>query len=179
MIRRVTRASLAVASAIAKVLLLLLGLMGTAVVVLALTGTLKMFIVSSGSMSPVYEKGDLTFNVSIPASSIEIGDIVTLDSARTGEAITHRVISLESDGSIRMQGDAVGIPDNENYQTGEMVWKPAASIPWIGYPLSMVLNPTVLVLLIGGLLILAIFGDAKQPKHQPIDEPSIPAPSNQ
>lgn len=167
-----------IVSNIAKVLLALFGLLGVAVVALALTGTLKTFIVSSDSMSPVYERGTLTFNVSVPASSIEIGDVVTLPSARTGEDITHRVISLESDGSVRMQGDAVDIPDNENYVPGDQVWKPVASVAWVGYPLSMLIQPTVLVVLIGALLMLAVFGERKRTQPEPAPQPSETEYSN-
>ena len=64
-------------------------------VVLALTAGITLIMFRTGSMSPSIPAGAVAVVQRVPASSIEIGDVVTVD--RSGDLpVTHRVTSVEA-----------------------------------------------------------------------------------
>lgn len=116
--------------------------------------TLIMF--KTGSMSPTIPAGSLAIVHEIPASEIEVGDVVTVD--REGQLpVTHRVTSVSGEGDTRtitMRGDANPIDDIDPYvvSTVREVWIAfpgwANVVVWFSHPLvlgGLTLGATALV----------------------------------
>lgn len=61
--------------------------------------------VLSGSMEPTFKKGDLVLMQSLQGEP-EVGDIIMFIPKDGMEPITHRIISIDSYGFIKTQGDA-------------------------------------------------------------------------
>ncbi|MGO3885732.1 MAG: signal peptidase I [Mycetocola sp.] len=110
----------------------------------AVLGGYSLIMFKTGSMAPTVPAGSLALVHEIPAESIAVGDVVTVD--RAGELpVTHRVIEVVDRGettAFRMQGDANQTPDLDTYTATTvraMVWSApglahlvaAASQPWI------------------------------------------------
>lgn len=130
------------------------GVVCIVLVVLAYTAGITLIMFKTGSMSPTIPAGSVAVVQRIPASEIEIGDIVTVD--RPGALpITHRVTSV-SDGQtsaervITMKGDANAVEDPEPYAitSGRIV---LFSVPGIATVIVGMGNPFVL----GGITIAA------------------------
>lgn len=89
-------------------------------VVLALTAGITLIMFRTGSMSPSIPAGAVAVVQRVPASSIEIGDVVTVD--RSGDLpVTHRVTSVEAGAEegqriITMRGDANADDDPFPYE---------------------------------------------------------------
>ncbi len=66
-------------------------------------------VVTSGSMSPTFERGDLLLMQAID-KDVKVGDIILFRPRESLTPCTHRVVSIEG-GRIRTMGDAVGVPD--------------------------------------------------------------------
>lgn len=68
----------------------------------------RAVVVTSGSMSPVFEAGDMII-VTPPPEELRPGTIVSL---RAGEEIvTHRIVRVEPDGRLYTKGDANNVLD--------------------------------------------------------------------
>jgi len=130
------------------------GVICIGLVILAYTAGITLIMFKTGSMSPTIPAGSVAVVQRIPASEIEIGDVVTVD--RDGELpVTHRVTSI-SDGSapaervITMKGDANETEDPVPYTvtSGRIV---LFSVPGIATIIVGMGNPLVL----GGITIAA------------------------
>ncbi len=65
--------------------------------------------VTSGSMSPTFERGDLVLMQRIHPEPV-VGDIIMLQRAEYMLPVTHRVVSV-TEGGVRTKGDATGRVD--------------------------------------------------------------------
>lgn len=129
-------------------LIALAGLLGVLAIVLTV---LPMFgwntvVLTSGSMSPTYPAGSVLLAQDVPATQVEIGDVVTVQ--RQGLApVTHRVIGIDESiagaASLRLQGDANDAADPQPY-TVERVGLVAGGIPWGGQVLTGIRSPWAL-----------------------------------
>lgn len=121
-------------------------------VVLALTANITLMMFRTGSMSPTIPAGSVAVVQLIPASDIEVGDVVTVD--REGQLpVTHRVTSIAPGASdaervITMRGDANAADDPYPYtvRSARIV---LFSVPGIASAIVAMGNPVVL----GGLTI--------------------------
>lgn len=110
----------------------------------------RVVIVSSGSMAPSLERGDLVV-VNTRNSTPEVGEVLTfLD--RDGEMVTHRVIDVY-DGTITTMGDANQRPDTPIEEADSMVGTSSQVIPNVGLPL---LSDGFKRIVLGALLLAAI-----------------------
>lgn len=130
------------------------GVICIVLVILAYAAGITLIMFKTGSMSPTIPAGSVAVVQRIPASEVEIGDVVTID--RTGDLpITHRVTSI-GDGStadervITMKGDANAVEDPVPYTvtSGRVV---LFSVPGIATIIVGMGNPLVL----GGITIAA------------------------
>ncbi|MDT0157476.1 hypothetical protein Q9R19_07570 [Microbacterium sp. ARD32] len=115
--------------------------------ILAFTGGFSLMMFRTGSMSPTIPAGSVALVQRIPASGIEIGDVVTVDRAGM-LPITHRVTSVSAGPSpdartITMKGDANEVADPEPYTIteGRIV---RGSVPNLAYVIVWFGNPWVL-----------------------------------
>jgi signal peptidase I len=138
------------------------GVLGLLLFIGVRLGAVQPLIVTSGSMQPVYETGDMVISRPVDADTLEVGDIATLPDAR-GRLITHRVVAIEPaadapDGtfSVQMKGDANDAADPRPYVvTSGLV--PIVTIPSVGPAVATVQRPSVAVpALIGLAALIAI-----------------------
>lgn len=91
-----------------------------------------LYVVASGSMEPTLHRGDLLFTV--PASSVDVGDIVIF---KTHHDIVHRVIRKHPKG-VLTKGDNNPIDDRFMYKGwlpyNKIKSKIVFSVPLVGYP---------------------------------------------
>ena len=83
----------------------------------------NLMMFKTGSMSPGIPAGSVALVHTVPAESVGIGDVVTVD--RPGQLpITHRVVGTRSivGGSteLRLKGDANSVEDPEPYRVTEV-----------------------------------------------------------
>ncbi len=138
-----------VAERVGSLLLTVLSLLGLGcivMVILGLTMNMSLIMFSTGSMSPTITAGSVALVREIPATQIEVGDVVTVD--RPGRLpITHRVTEiLATDGgtvTFTMQGDANADPDVLPY-TVDRVRIVLGSVPGIARVVVLFQSPVVL-----------------------------------
>jgi signal peptidase len=115
-------------------------------------------------MSGSYDRGSVVFEEVVPVNDLEVGDVITyLPPAESGidHLVTHRIVSIE-DGDLRTKGDAVAQVDPWTFRL-ESVSQPrvAYSVPYVGWVLIGLQDPSVRVALIGvlcGLVALIVLG---------------------
>jgi signal peptidase I len=102
----------------------------------------------SGSMSPAITTGALAIAHEVPASELEVGDVVTVRT--DGDTrVTHRIVSISHDGdqaTVTLKGDANASPDAQKYavDSAPRVW---FDVPRLGYVVAWLAKPLGLVLL--------------------------------
>lgn len=130
------------------------GVVCIVLVILAFTANITLIMFRTGSMSPTIPAGSVAVVQRIPASDIEVGDVVTVD--RRGELpVTHRVTSIapgisESERVITMRGDA-NVDEDPFPYTVRSVRIVLFSIPGIATVIVAMGNPYVL----GGITVAA------------------------
>lgn len=123
------------------------GVVCMVLVVLALTASITLIMFRTGSMSPTIPAGSVAVVQEVPASEIEVGDVVTVD--RVGDLpVTHRVTSTSPGASdaervITMRGDANASDDPYPY-TVQTVRVVLFSVPGIASVIVAMGNPYVL-----------------------------------
>ena len=97
----------------------------------------KLLVVTSGSMSPTFEAGDLIMIVKVDPKKVKAGDIVTFQT-RDKEILTHRVVEIKSDGEIVTKGDANKEVDSwiDGWKLGKVETTYVFKIPKLGYIIS-------------------------------------------
>ncbi|WP_160047000.1 signal peptidase I [Natrialba sp. INN-245] len=153
------------------VLVVFLALVGM-VAAPGLVGGDDAFIVTSDSMSPTLEAGDVVVTRAVPADQIESGDIVTVHDGSDDDTgyVTHRVVDVrevEGERALELQGDANEEPDEglvpDEYVTGTL----HLHVPYLGHVLlfarsgpglfTLVIAPGLLLLASGSLQLLREF----------------------
>ncbi len=139
----------------ANTLLNVAALGGLVCIVLVLVSALcnvSLIMFKTGSMSPTIPSGSLAVVREIPATEIEVGDVLTVD--RPGELpVTHRVTSVEGSGesrTITMRGDANEAEDPLPYTVTDARIV-MMSVPHLAKAVVWFSNPWVL----GGLTLSA------------------------
>lgn len=131
---------------------ILCGLLGASTAL----GWIKPLIVISGSMAPEIMTGDLLIATKVPASTLAVGDVVSLDSELTEHLVTHRIESIvrDADGfyTIAMKGDANTAGDPLDYRVSGDVWMPQLRLPGAGTVVERLTTPAVAVPLLLGLV---------------------------
>lgn len=123
------------------------GVVCMVLVVLALTANITLIMFRTGSMSPTIPAGSVAVVKEVPASEVEVGDVVTVD--RAGDLpVTHRVTSITSGASdaervITMRGDANAGDDPYPY-TVRTVRVVLFSVPGLASVIVAMGNPYVL-----------------------------------
>ncbi len=137
------RLSIAGNTAIAIVTAVLIGFVAYTMVCSAKGRTVSVFgrsllKVVTGSMEPSLHTGDYIYIKKTPPGELEPGDVITFrseeDDAR-GKLVTHRIISVEPDGTFITRGDANPIPDRLPVRADQIVGKytgKARFYRWIG-----------------------------------------------
>ncbi|MBI2184441.1 MAG: signal peptidase I [Thaumarchaeota archaeon] len=132
-----------------------------------------LFVVSSGSMIPTLEVGDLIIVRSMAVNELKIGDIITFHSPLTPDRIiVHRILQVvqTKDGGAGFitKGDHNQAADGWIVDQNSYVGTVVLVIPKVGFVSSILSPPTnyVLIVLILGLIFLSEIypSKEKQPK---------------
>lgn len=123
-------------------------------------------VFQSGSMSPGITTGALGLARTVPATQLQVGEVVSVTNA-DGVRITHRVTGLDplADGSVSMtmRGDANSADDPMPYEIREAD-RVFFHVNGLGYAVAWLSNPVAIFLggmLAGGLCVIA-FGRTKK-----------------
>lgn len=134
-----------------EVLLTLGALAGLASIVFFVAGlafNITPLIFKSGSMSPTIDTGALAFAHTVPASEVQVGDIVSVYDSQ-GTRITHRVETIEQQGNnlavAQLRGDANPITDPDPYVITEAD-RVFFSVNRLGYVAVWLSGPSGIVL---------------------------------
>ncbi len=124
-------------------------------VVLALVFDVSLMMFRTGSMAPTIPSGSVAVVHEVPASDVEVGDVVTVDRSDAQLPITHRVTSVEvgdtpEERVITMRGDANDADDPFPYEV-TTVREVLFSVPGLAPVIVWFGNPVVL----GGLTLAA------------------------
>ncbi|MDQ1433486.1 MAG: signal peptidase [Actinomycetota bacterium] len=119
----------------------------------------RPLVVSSGSMRPALQVGDLVVTTAVSADQLHVGDIVSFDDRRgTGELVTHRVRSVVGNGSeirVETRGDANAVSEIWDVPNRSVLRRTVLDIPAVGGVVSDLGAPSVRVGLLGGGAALA------------------------
>jgi signal peptidase I len=94
-------------------------------------------LVSSGSMQPAISAGDVVMTAAPePDVVFDEGTVVTFeDPLRDGGLVTHRVVSLNDDGTYRTRGDGNPASDSSDLDPDDVVGVGRLLIPAVGLPI--------------------------------------------
>lgn len=148
------------------------GLLCIVVVGLALVFNLTLIMFKTGSMGPGIPAGSLALVQEVPASTVQLGDIVTVDRGDT-LPVTHRVTSVspgpvESQRVLTLKGDANPVDDPEPYTVSSvrtlLFAAPglASFVVWLGNPVVM----AILTLAVSALVTWAFWPRATEPERR-------------
>lgn len=147
-------------------------ILGTICIILTLASLIwgvKPLVFRSGSMSPTIATGALAFAKPVPASELDVGDVVSLETADDGR-VTHRITQIDVAGdsfALTLRGDANNIDDAESYAV-DSADRVLFAIPKAGYVVSWLSGPagTFAGGLIVGLVLILIL---RRPKSVPLE----------
>lgn len=139
--------------------------------------------VSSGSMRPAYNVGDLLLLRSIPSDRLQVDDVIVFEVSTRSYDIVHRIIEIQyrsQDGKLyfRTKGDNNPSAD---YWRGTECWngmipeenvigKVIGKVPLLGH-VSLAVSSDYGILIIGAVILLIIlisipFGEITAPKDE-------------
>jgi signal peptidase len=128
------------------------GLACIVLVVLSMAFDITLLMFKTGSMSPTIPQGSLAVVREIPASEVEVGDVVTV-ARESNLPVTHRVTSIVDAGAnariITMRGDANRADDPVPY-TVSSVRTVLVSVPGLAYVVAAMSSPVALGLIAFG-----------------------------
>ncbi len=119
--------------------------------VLAATGALpyKLYVVHTGSMSPTIPSRSA---VIVQEHYYRVGQPIAF--LADGTVITHRLISVNADGTITTKGDANETPDPWQVRSSAIIGGVVASPSELGYWLTYLKNPLGLALILASAVLL-------------------------
>ncbi|MCU1468301.1 MAG: signal peptidase [Actinomycetia bacterium] len=131
----------------------------------------RPLVVSSGSMRPALQVGDLVVTTAVPADHLHVGDIVSFDDRNgTGELITHRVRSVVANGSemrVETRGDANAVSEIWDVPNRTVLRRTVLDVPAVGGVISDLGAPSVRVGLLGaGAALAVVVGYAAIRRHR-------------
>ncbi|MBW3657472.1 MAG: signal peptidase I [Actinobacteria bacterium] len=137
----------------------------TLVAVLPATGARAM-IVLSGSMEPLLSAGDAAIIRDVPATDLDVGDVITFHGIGEDKRLTtHRIIELvdvEVGGlHFQTQGDANSSPDVDLAPAGAVVGRYDGRIPYGGRALLLLSRPEAKIVLVAVPALLILMGELR------------------
>jgi signal peptidase len=144
-------------------------------------GGLQLLAVMSGSMEPTIHVGGIVGVLPVPASSLQIGDVITFTHQNSPDVlVTHRIVDIEERGSqelLTTRGDANDSADAVAVPAARAVGRVAFAAPWLGYAMVYLASPiakvVILALAVGGLVLPSL---RRRPSDSDV-EPAAPPTS--
>ncbi|MBU7005677.1 signal peptidase I [Phosphitispora fastidiosa] len=147
----------------------------------------RLMVVLSGSMSPVFEAGDvIAVSGQKKQTEYQKGDVITFkDPEDTKRIVTHRVAEVVKDDtgvSYRTKGDANGSIDSKPVPADNVIGQQTIRIPYFGRVVEFAKTKQGLVwlIIVPGVLIIvselrsigkAITGEVEKKKQEAVAEP--------
>lgn len=109
----------------------------------------RLYIVESGSMLPALRINSMIIAKELPASEIEVGDILSFYGKNADVRITHRVVEIQNDGEAFItRGDANNTNDPNPVTKDRVIGKIVFSIPLIGLIFKALSNPIAIAIIV-------------------------------
>lgn len=126
-------------------------------------GYVKPLIVLSGSMTPMMLPGDMVIIHPSDPNALNVGDVMAFNDPqdRPNTIITHRIKSINPDGSFETKGDANNAPDIYPVLKSKAIGKVLFVIPLAGYLPGLMRDKRVFVTLILIPTIILLIGEIK------------------
>lgn len=145
------------------------GVLGLGLFVGIQTGHLQSLVVVSGSMIPTFEVGDGVVSRRVPASTLEVGDVVSVFTS-DGVLVTHRVVGIE-DGpgearTLTLRGDNNPVDDPEPYVVEDAL-VPLVRVPGARDAIEVLRRPAVGIPLVVASCALVGFALMPSPARRP------------
>lgn len=140
-----------------------LGLASILLAVASFAFGLQPLVFRSGSMSPDIQAGALALAKEVPASQIEVGDVVSVVDA-DGRRVTHRVTTVKASGDqaqLTLKGDANEQPDAEPYVVSAAD-RVVMDVPYLGYVAGWLSGPVGTFL--AGLVVAGVVFSLLRPR---------------
>jgi signal peptidase I len=107
------------------------------------------YVIVTGSMEPGISAGDVVLASPDPVIEDTIGRVVTFDNpGREGHILTHRVMSIDEDGSLVTKGDANPTPDSFHAPRESVTGLGRLLVQFVGLPVIWFLTGNWLLLLL-------------------------------
>lgn len=92
-------------------------------------------VVTSGSMAPRVNPGDVVVTHPVTAAELRTGQVVLVhDPQVPGELLLHRLVSFDEEGRLVTRGDANQSDDSVHAAPSEVRGLAAMRVPWVGLP---------------------------------------------
>jgi signal peptidase len=105
----------------------------------------RSYIVTSGSMAPAVDTGDIVVASSIPASQARVGEIIAFPDPEANEQlIVHRAVAIKPDGksiSFVTQGDANTGRERWRVDAGGEIGRVSYVVPKLGFVAAEIGTP--------------------------------------
>lgn len=125
-------------------------------------------VVTTGSMQPAINPGDIVLSAPPQdGARLEEGTVITFeDPVRPGELLTHRIDTVNADGTYTTQGDANSSADSYDVSNDELTGVGRLLVPGVGLP-RVWLDQGRLGILVGWALatVLAVWGALHRPRR--------------
>ena len=127
----------------------------------------KAYIITTDSMKPSINSGDVSIVRRTKEEKIDIGDVITFK--RENKVITHRITNIEEQEGKKIyttKGDNNNIEDSEKTEYSQIEGKNVLTIPKLGILINILDNQIVFLLIILILLVLLFFRIKKEEKKE-------------
>ena len=126
-----------------------------------LSTDMPIVAVESNSMTPTFYRGDILVLQGVPATSLEVGDIIVFSPPNQEVPIVHRIIEINPDGTFQTQGDANPgqIWYEKSIKASQIHGKEVLIIPFLGWVkiISMEYVLPNIVWIIFGVVLISLF----------------------
>ncbi len=114
----------------------------------------------SGDAPDHIEAGDMIVTKPCQAAALEAGDIITFMETNGRTTVTHRIITVNEDGSYETKGDFNNAADKEFVTADRIIGEFWFRIPKLGFVANYAQTPVGMALFIGVPLLLFLFFDS-------------------
>lgn len=97
-------------------------------------------VITSGSMEPLLEPGDVVLAAPEQADDLGVGSIAVFHDPVRGDLVTHRVVEVDPGGSYQTKGDANQSRDQAPVSPDQLVGAGRLVVPLVGAPITSFRN---------------------------------------
>ena len=127
----------------------------------------KAYIITTDSMKPSINSGDVSIVKKVKEDKIETGDVITFKQG--DKVITHRITNIEEQDGKKVyttKGDNNNLEDDEKVEYSQIEGKNVLTIPKLGYIINALENKVLFLFIVLVLLILLLLRIRKEEKKE-------------